>query len=218
MSVQPQTRLDDSALAVLGLIALRGPSTAYELKRALSRITSEFWSVPHVTPYRATKGLARAGMLTAEQERGGRRRRVYSLTDEGRSALGAWLSEPSSETMTIRDPGQLRLLFAELTDPAATAELARAQISVYEARLATLDATEARLAGDVVRASRLGPLQLGRAVYSAALAFWESVAEAPDSPACWTPAASDAAAAKAQLEADDDPLRGDATGREVAPR
>jgi DNA-binding PadR family transcriptional regulator len=186
MTMQARSRLDDSALAVLGLIALRGPSTAYELKRALSRITSQFWSVPHVTPYRATKELARAGMLTAEQERGGRRRRVYSLTDEGRSALHAWVSEPTSETMTIRDPGQLRLLFAELTDPAAIAELARAQISVYEARLATLDATEARLAGDVVRASRLGPLQLGKAVYSAGLAFWRSVAAAPDSPASWT--------------------------------
>jgi len=216
--MQPQSRLDDSAFAVLGLIALRGPSTAYEVKHALSRITSEFWPVPHVTPYRATRELARAGMLTAVQERGGRRRRVYSLTDEGSSALRAWLSEPSSETMVIRDPGQLRLLFAELTDSAAIAELARAQIHVYETRLATLDATEARLAGDVVRASRLGPLQLGKAVYSAALAFWRSVAEAPDSPTSWTPSASDGAAANARLEAEDDPFQSDApSGREVAP-
>ena len=84
MVLQPDTRPDDSALAVLGLIALRGPSTAYELKRALSRITGEFWSVAHVTPYRVTAELERSGLLTAEQERGGRRRRVYSMTDEGR--------------------------------------------------------------------------------------------------------------------------------------
>jgi PadR family transcriptional regulator AphA len=186
VSAQPRSRLDDSAYAVLGFIALRGPSTAYELKRALSRITSEFWSVPHVTPYRATKALERAGMLTPRQERGGRRRRVYSLTKEGRSALRQWLAEPSSETMAIRDPGQLRLLFGELTDPAAIAELGRAQAGVYEARLAMLEATEARLAEDPVRAPRLGPVQLGKAVYSAALAFWTSVAEAPESPASWT--------------------------------
>ena len=182
--------LDDSALAVLGLIALRGPSTAYEVKRALSRITSHFWSVAHVTPYRVTAELARRGMLTSEQERGGRRRRVFSLTDEGRSALRAWLSEPTDETMTIRDPAQLRLLFAELAEPTAIAELARAQIRVYETRLAALDETEARLAGDAVRAPRLGPLQLGRGVYTAALSFWRSVAEAPDLPAAWVPAAS----------------------------
>ena len=187
MTVQAESRFDDAAFAVLGLIALRGPSTAYEVKRALSRISSQYWPVPHVTPYRATRELARAGMLTAEQERGGRRRRVYSLTDEGRSALRAWLSEPTGETMTIRDPGQLHLLFAELADPDAIAELARAQLSVYEARLAELEATEARLAGDPARAPRLAPLQLGKAVYAAALAFWRSVAEAPDSPACWTP-------------------------------
>jgi PadR family transcriptional regulator, regulatory protein AphA len=207
MAPQPRPRLDDVAFAVLGLIALRGPSTAYEVKRALSRITSEFWPVPHVTPYRATTELARAGMLSAEQEPGGRRRRVYSLTHEGRSALRRWLSEPTSDTMTIRDPGQLRLLFAELTDPAATAELARAQIRVYETRLAALDATEARLAADAVRAPRLGPLQLGRGVYSAALAFWRAVAEAPDSPAAWTPFASDGPVASARRETDDDTPR-----------
>jgi PadR family transcriptional regulator, regulatory protein AphA len=187
MAVQPFLRLDDSAYAILGLIALRGPSTAYDIKRALSRITNEYWSVAHITPYRVTKELTRLGMLTAKQERGGRRRRVFSLTDEGRSAVRAWLSEPTSETMTIRDPGQLHLLFAELADPESIAELARAQMRVYEMRLAALEATEARLAGDPVRARRLGPLQLGRAVYTAALSFWSSVAEAPDSPATWSP-------------------------------
>lgn len=195
--MQPRSGLDDPAFAVLGLIALRGPSTAYEVKRALSSITSHFWSVAHVTPYRVTAELARLGMLTAEQELGGRRRRVFSLTDEGRSALRAWLSEPTSETMTIRDPGQLHLLFAELADTAAIAELARVQIRVYETRLATLDATEARLAGDAARAPRLGPLQLGRAVYAAALSFWTSVAEAPDSPPSWTAVAPEARAPRA---------------------
>jgi PadR family transcriptional regulator, regulatory protein AphA len=185
--LQPRSRLDDSARAVLGMIALRGPSTAYEVKRALSRITSEFWPVPHVTPYRVTAELERLGMLTAEQERGGRRRRVYSLTEEGRSTLRAWLAEPTSDTMTIRDPGQLHLLFAELAEPRAIAELALAQVRVYEARLATLDETEERLADDRVRAQRLAPLRLGRAVYTAAVLFWTSVAEAPDSPASWSP-------------------------------
>ena len=187
MALQARARLDDLAFAVLGLIALRGPSTAYEVKRALSRIADEFWPVPHVTPYRVTAELERLGMLTAEQEPGGRRRRVYSLTDDGRSAFQRWLSEPTSETMTIRDPGQLYLLFAELADPSAIAELARVQMGVYEARLATLDETEARLSDDPVRAARLGPLRLGRGVYAAALSFWTSVAAAPDSPGLWTP-------------------------------
>jgi len=40
-----------------------------------------------------TAEFERLGLLTAEQEQGGRRRRVYSLTEEGRSALGAWLAE-----------------------------------------------------------------------------------------------------------------------------
>jgi DNA-binding PadR family transcriptional regulator len=186
ISLQQGTRADAAAFAVLGLIALRGPSTAYEVKRALSRIADEFWPVPHVTPYRATAELERLGLLTAEQEQGGRRRRVFSVTEEGRSALRAWVSEPRRESMTVRDPSLLHLLFAELADPDAIAELARAQINVYEARLAVLDETAARLADDPVRAQRLGPLQLGRGVFGVALSFWKSVAEAPDSPASWT--------------------------------
>ena len=89
--------------------------------------------------------------------------------------------------MTIRDAGQLHLLFAELADPAAIAELAGAQIAVYEARLAALDETEGGLPTTPFGASRLGPLRLGRAVYSAALSFWTSVAEAPGSPGSWAP-------------------------------
>jgi DNA-binding PadR family transcriptional regulator len=185
--MQPPLRLDDSSFAVLGLIALRGPSTAYDIRRALGRIADEFWPVPHVTPYRVTAELERLGMLTAEQEQGGRRRRVYSLTDLGRAALHTWVAEPTSESMTIRDPSQLHLLFAELADPAAIAQLARTQIGVYEARLAMLEETEARFADDPVRTPRLGPLQLGRAVYRVALSFWTSVAEAPDSPLSWGP-------------------------------
>jgi hypothetical protein len=38
-----------------------------------------------------------------------------------------------------------------------------------------------------VRAQRLAPLRLGRAVYSAALSFWTSVAESPESPDSWSP-------------------------------
>ena len=99
MRPQPQTQLDDTSLAVLGLIALRGPSTAYDVKRALARIANEYWPVPHVTPYRATTRLEALGLLHAQQEPGGRRRRVFTLTDEGRAALDAWVSEPTSETM-----------------------------------------------------------------------------------------------------------------------
>ena len=187
IGTQQPAQLDDTSLAVLGLIALRGPSTAYEVRRALSRITNEYWPVPPVTPYRAATRLEDLGLLQAEQEPGGRRRRVYSLTDAGRATLQAWVSEPSNETMKIRDPGQLHLLFAELAEPAAIGELARAQMRGYEVRLALLDATEARLAGDPERARRLAPLKLGRAVYGAALSFWTSVAAAPDSPASWAP-------------------------------
>src|SRR5262245_503798 len=98
MNPQRPAQLDDTSVAVLGLIALRGPSTAYEIKRALSRIANEYWPLPHVTSYRVTSKLESQALLVAKQEPGGRRRRVYSLTEAGRGALQEWVSEPTAET------------------------------------------------------------------------------------------------------------------------
>ncbi len=53
--------------------------------------------------------MAAAGYLTARQENEGRRRRVYALTDAGRAALAAWVSEPSALPPQVRDEGMLKL-------------------------------------------------------------------------------------------------------------
>jgi len=59
----PEARLSPSSYAVLGVVALRGPSTPYDLKRALGRVANEFWSVPHTQCYTETERLAGAGLV-----------------------------------------------------------------------------------------------------------------------------------------------------------
>ena len=80
-------RLSPVSYTVLGLIGLRGPSTPYELKSAAARSIAYFWPFPHSQLYSEPIRLAAAGLLKEVREIGGRNRKVYSLTDEGRLAL-----------------------------------------------------------------------------------------------------------------------------------
>ena len=171
--------LSESAYAVLVLIALRGRSTAYDVKRALARLAGEYWSVPHTQLYRECARLAAAGLLAEQVEESGRRRRVYELTAAGRDAVSAWVREPTDASMEIRDVASLKLFAAELSTPEDVRALAERQVADYRRRLQILDDMEARFAGRPELALRMRSVVMGRAIYEAALAYWEGVAADP---------------------------------------
>jgi DNA-binding PadR family transcriptional regulator len=104
-----QIRLTTTSYAVLGLLDLLGEATPYTLKQALERSIENFWPVPHTTFYDEPARLAQAGYLSERQEPGGRRRRVYSLTDSGREALRAWADSPELAPQQLRDEGLLKI-------------------------------------------------------------------------------------------------------------
>ena len=83
-------RLGPTSYVVLGSIAVRGPSTSYDLKRFVELTLGHFWSFPHSQLYAEPDRLARAGLLTEEREEGGRRRRTTRSprTAGGRSTPG----------------------------------------------------------------------------------------------------------------------------------
>jgi len=67
-------RLTGTSYAVLSLLELSGPATVYDLKQSLEQSIENFWPVPHTTFYAEPARLAAAGLLTEQQEDGGRRR------------------------------------------------------------------------------------------------------------------------------------------------
>ena len=172
----------DSAYVVLTLIALRGPSTAYDVKRGLEYLAQEFWSVPHTQVYRECSRLAEAGLLDERQEGEGRRRRVYSLTEAGREEVTRWVRTPTADSIQVRDIANVKLLASELSTPADVRALAEAQAADYRRRLQLLDDVEQRYADRPELASRMRSIRMGRAVYEAARDFWADVAEHPDRP------------------------------------
>src|SRR6266550_7900562 len=85
-------RLTGTSFAVLSLLDALGPSSPYDLKQALEKSVENFWPVPHTTFYAEPARLARGGFLSERQESGGRRRKLYALTDAGRQALAQWVA------------------------------------------------------------------------------------------------------------------------------
>jgi DNA-binding PadR family transcriptional regulator len=77
--------LDLLLLAVVG----DSPRHGYAVIEELRRRSDDGFDLPEGTVYPALHRLERAGWLTsAWAEIGGRRRRVYSITRDGRAALG----------------------------------------------------------------------------------------------------------------------------------
>jgi DNA-binding PadR family transcriptional regulator len=176
-------RLGPTSYLVLGMAALRGPSTPYEIKRAVARSVGYFWPFPHAQFYAEPVRLAVAGLLTETREETGRRRHLYAITERGREALEAWLREPDTGLMEIRDEGELKLFFSELVDETDIVALARTQERLYRQRLAELEAIEARFGADPARVRRMAPLRLGKAIYQTAVDFWQDIAaHPPDAP------------------------------------
>src|SRR5450759_293587 len=90
----PPGRLTSTSYLVLGLIEREGPSTPYELKRHVAATIGHFWSFPHALLYNEPARLVELGLLTAEREADGRRRRLFTLTDRGRAAIRAGPATP----------------------------------------------------------------------------------------------------------------------------
>ena len=170
-------RLGPTSYVVLGSIALRGPSTSYELKRFVEVTLGYYWAFPHSQLYAEPDRLARAGLLTEEREEGGRRRRTYAITPDGRQALDAWLHEPEAGQVELRHPGLLKLFFSELADDDAFRALAREQAAAHRATLARYEWIERRYGDRPEYARRMLPLRAGFAMEQGLIAFWDEIAE-----------------------------------------
>jgi PadR family transcriptional regulator AphA len=104
-----QIRLTTTSYAVLSLLEVLGEGTPYDLKQALEHSIENFWPVPHTTFYEEPARLASAGYLSERREDGGRRRKLYSLTDAGRVALRTWADSPELAPQQLRDEGLLKI-------------------------------------------------------------------------------------------------------------
>lgn len=174
--------LNPISYVVLGIVATRGPSTSYEMKKLVGTSISFFWTFPHAQLYREPQRLAKLGLLNQEQAEQGRRQRVFTITGDGREALDAWLSSPGPHHVEMRDLALLKLFFGRLTTEADLVALAHDQIGGHRARAAQYEHLLDRYAKRHELAHQLAPLRIGIAYERAYVDFWTNVAEHPDDP------------------------------------
>jgi DNA-binding PadR family transcriptional regulator len=157
---------------VLGLMrAIGEPCTPYDLKRAHAVSVGYFWTLPHSQLYAEPPRLAKGGYVTEQREEGGRRRRLFSLTAKGETALDAWLAEPAGTLPELRDIALLQMFYGADMSAVATRQLA-----AHEERLADYEALHA----DLEKASDAPPgpirtLEAGIAYERTMTGYWRSL-------------------------------------------
>ncbi|HEV2771061.1 MAG TPA: PadR family transcriptional regulator [Solirubrobacteraceae bacterium] len=128
--------LTPTSYIVLGLLEQAREATPYELKQRVAGSVGDFWSIPHSQLYAEPERLRAAGLLHERREAGGRRRRLFSLTQGGRDALAIWRAEPTHDLPELRDPGLLKLFFGadQRALAAVRRDAHRAKLAEYQAR------------------------------------------------------------------------------------
>ncbi len=106
------SKITTSSYAVLALLDLK-PWSAYELTQQAQRSLRYAWPKSERLLYSEPKKLVERGYATVvEEDVGGRSRSVYTITDEGRNALGAW-TRMRTQPPRLEVEALLRLLFAD---------------------------------------------------------------------------------------------------------
>ncbi len=165
-----EIRLTPTSYIVLGLLERAGDSTPYRLKQLVAGSVGYFWTLQHAQLYTEPERLAKAGYLTEERERGGRRRKLYKVTDKGRRALEEWRAEATDAIPELRAPALLKLFFG--ADPAALAPL---QIEAHRRKLAEYEAICDSMPDSVPEGPRLA-LDAGIASSRQQIEWWRRLA------------------------------------------
>lgn len=135
MPTRPHSELE---CFVIGLVWQLGPSSPYDIRRALLDSPSSQWSGSAGAIYPLMARLARRGLLASKADSASpRSKRTYRVTPAGLAALRAWIGPPlAKDAVTVSyDPLRSRARFLAALTPAqrrawtASAEAALAEVA-----------------------------------------------------------------------------------------
>ncbi|MFH0225832.1 PadR family transcriptional regulator [Vibrio furnissii] len=86
-------------------------ATGYDITKEFSASIGYFWKASHQQVYRELNKMGQQNLVTCvlEPQEGKPDRKVYSITDLGRSALGEWFDQPTAHP-TVRDEFSAKLM------------------------------------------------------------------------------------------------------------
>ncbi|EHI9302247.1 PadR family transcriptional regulator [Vibrio vulnificus] len=104
--------IEDMSLphVILTVLSTRD-ATGYDITKEFSASIGYFWKASHQQVYRELNKMAEKELVTCvlEPQEGKPDRKVYSITDAGRSALGEWFDQPTAHP-TVRDEFSAKLM------------------------------------------------------------------------------------------------------------
>ncbi len=114
---------------LLGLINYNSRS-GYDLKQMIDRSTGYFWHAHHSQIYTTLRRMEDKGLVISTlEESDGRERRIYDITETGRSAFKAWLDSPLTTIDQYKEELLVRLFFSgsrDIEDVLAELQMQRA--------------------------------------------------------------------------------------------
>jgi DNA-binding PadR family transcriptional regulator len=121
--------------ALLGFLNY-GPMTGYELKKSFDVSIAHFWNAELSQIYPTLKQLEAEGLVAMKVQVQTERpnRKVYSLTDDGRSELCDWLATPEPAD-SVREPLLIKLFLGAAVSRGALVGVLRSRIDELTATL-----------------------------------------------------------------------------------
>jgi len=127
-------------LAILGLLKER-PMHGYQLSRELGESLGGFWRVSYGSLYPSLRRLEKEGAVESvpsDEERGGRRKNVYRVTEKGEKLFFEMLQETPHDNSTEDTRFRVRLAFFKYLPPETRIRLLERRRALLEDRLSTI--------------------------------------------------------------------------------
>jgi DNA-binding PadR family transcriptional regulator len=120
--------------ALLSLLTARS-MTGYDIAKSFHVSVGHVWHAPDSQIYPELKRMVADGLLATEQVAWGATttKTEYRVTDEGRAALSAWMTEPI-DYVAERDPVHLRAAYFEWGTPDDARRVLTEHVRHYRAR------------------------------------------------------------------------------------
>lgn len=135
----------NTAYAVLGILAME-PMSGYDIKKTLNESTQHFWNESPGQIYPALKTALTAGLISAQEENGGRSKITYAITAAGRDVLRQWLNETPAK-FTQRNELLLKVFLGSNTDQETILNYLQEHLHQTQAKLRVYQQIEKKIQG-----------------------------------------------------------------------
>ena len=126
----PTARATTLEYALLGILD-QDSHSGYELRRLFADTPLQYFSDSPGAIYPALRRLVARRWVVASAPSGGRRRRTFRLSAQGREAFVVWLRQPVKARDIVHDPDSLTLRFAFMGQAVSVADI-KAFLARYE--------------------------------------------------------------------------------------